>query len=130
MHIHHKVELVCQKYDFESKMISEAIYSGSLYRESRSAPSKNVKCLKIKWTIRVFIFILRFANKFWQLLSSEDNTDVHLLSAFLDTRGVSIYQISKMHDFAPVQVTTSLCNVKSLGLFTLRGPSATYGRHS
>ena len=46
------------------------------------------------------------------------------------TRGASIYRISKMRDFAPVQVMTSLCNVKSLGLFTLRGPSATYGRHS
>ena len=26
VHAHHKVELVCQKYDFESKVISEAIY--------------------------------------------------------------------------------------------------------
>ena len=46
------------------------------------------------------------------------------------TRGASIYRISKMRDFPLVQVTTSLRNMKSLGLFTLKEPSAPYGRHS
>ena len=31
-----------------------------------------------------------------------------------DTRGASIYRISKSRNFAPVQVSTSLCNIKDI----------------
>ena len=35
----------------------------------------------------------------------------------------AIYRISKTRDFAPVQVTISLCNIKSLDLLTIKGPT-------